>query len=279
MKTKQIVKRLFLIGLCIGLSADWAQGRPEDQVMERVRFDQNLDAALPLEVEFTNHDGETIAFGHLFGERPVIIVPMYFNCPMLCGLIVNGLLDSLREVAFDAGEDFHVAVISFDPRETASLAEANRQAFLERYDRPGTEAGIHFLVGEEPSIRAVMDTIGFHYEWVPEINDFAHASGIVLATPEGRLSRYFYGILYPPRDVRLGLVEASENRIGSAVDRLMLFCYQYDPATAQYGLLIHRVVNAAAASTATLLAAFVFIMLRMEKQRKIHPSSQPAEPS
>jgi protein SCO1 len=244
-----------------------AQVRPEDDILQRIRFEQNLDAALPLDAVFTDHRGETVVLGDFFGDLPVIIVPMYYNCPMLCGLIVNGLLDSMRELAFNAGEHFEVVVMSFDPTETYELATANRTVFLSRYDRPGTEAGIHFLVGEEEPIRAVTGAIGFNYEWVPELNDFAHASGVVLATPEGRTSRYFFGIMYPPRDMRLGLVEASENRIGSPVDRLMLFCYQYDPSSGEYGLLVHRVVNTAAATTASVLGLFIFLMLRAEKRR------------
>ena len=235
--------------------------------VERVRFDQNLDAPLPLDAAFTNHDGETVQMGDFFDDRPVIVVPIYYNCPMLCGLIINGLLDAIREVAFDAGNEFELVVLSFDPSETAELAAANRAVFMEQYDRPGTEGGIHFLVGEDEQIRSVTDTLGFHYEWVPEMNDYAHASGVVVATPEGRLSRYFFGIVYQPRDLRLGLVEASENRIGTATDRLMLLCYKYDPASGAYGLLVHRVVNAAAATTASVLGLFLFVMFRAEKRR------------
>ncbi len=241
--------------------------RPEDQVLERLGFEQKLDAPLPLDAVFTDHRGEEILLGDLFDERPVIIAPIYYNCPMLCGLIVNGLLDSIREVAFTPGQDYEIVVVSFDSRETAELARANRNVFLEQFGRDGVEPGIHFLVGEEEPIQRLTGAIGFEYEWVPEINDFAHPSGVVLATPDGRTSRYFFGILYPPRDMRLGLVEASENRIGSPVDRLLLFCYHYDPSTGEYGLLVHRVVNTAGAVTVGVLGLFLFVMLRAEKRQ------------
>jgi len=259
---------LLSVVLCAASLHAQSSVRPEDQVLERIGFDQKLDAPLPLESVFTDHDGNEVALGNYFGDRPVIIAPIYYNCPMLCGLIVNGLLESIREVAFTPGEHYEIVVVSFDPRETAELAAANRHVFLERFERPGAESGVHFLVGEEEAIRRLTEAIGFKYEWVPEINDFAHASGVVLTTPSGRTSRYFFGIQYPPRDMRLGLVEASENRIGNPVDRLLLFCYHYDPSTGQYGLLIHRVVNTAAVTTAGVLGLFLFVMLRAEKRRQ-----------
>ncbi len=242
--------------------------RPEDAVLERIGFEQNLDAALPLHLTFTNHEGHTVTLGDHFNERPLILVPIYYNCPMLCGLIINGLLNAIREVTLDPAMDYEIVVFSFDPKETAELAAANRNVFLERLNRERAEDGIHFLVGEEDAIRLLTDALGFQYEWVPAINDFAHASGIVIATPEGRTSHYLMGILYAPRDVRLALVEASSNRIGSPVDRLMLFCYKYDPSSGQYGLLIHRVVNTAAVTTASVLGLFLFVMLRTEKRRR-----------
>jgi protein SCO1/2 len=266
MRTRRII--LVLLGLS---SFGVAQARltPVDPVLQRIGFEQNLDAQLPLDVLFTDHNGESRRLGDFFTEgRPVILAPIYFNCPMLCGLIINGLLDSIKAISFLPGNEYEVVVFSFDPRETPALAQANRAVFLEQFGRAGAERGVHFLVGEEDAIRQVTETLGFQYEWVPELNDFAHASGVVVATPQGRISRYFYGIMYFPRDVRLGLVEASENRIGSPVDRLLLFCYHYDPTTGKYGLLIHRVVNTAAAATATVLGLFLFVMLRAEKRRK-----------
>jgi len=240
----------------------------QEPALQRIGFDQNLDALLPLDAEFTNDRGERVTLGDMIQERPVILAPVYYNCPMLCGLIINGLLTSMKEVAFNAGEHFDVVVMSFDPRETAELAAANKHVFLQQYGRKNAERGVHFLVGEEEHIKRVTETIGFKYEWIPEIEDFGHASGVVLITPEGRTSRYFYGIMYPARDMRLGLIEAADNKIGNAVDRLMLFCYHYDPATGVYGLLIHRVINLAAVTTVTALGLFLFVMIRAEKKRK-----------
>jgi protein SCO1/2 len=248
------------------VSAASVQAQPEAQVLQRIGYEQNLDTQLPMDVPFTRHDGETVTFRDLFQGRPVIVAPIYYNCPMLCGLIVNGLLDSIKQITFNPGVEYDIVVFSFDPREGADLAEGNRNVFLEQYGREGVGDGIHFLVGEDSSITQMTAALGFQYEWVPELNDFAHASGVVVATPEGRISRYFYGIMYPPRDVRLGLVEASENKIGSPVDQLLLFCYHYDPTTGKYGLVIHRVVNTAAVLTAVILGTFLTVMLRREKR-------------
>jgi len=274
MQKRTIVLSLLTIVTMIDSSA-WAQvsRNQQEPALQRIGFDQNLDAQLPLDAHFTNDRGEHVTLGSMIEERPVILAPVYYNCPMLCGLIINGLLTSMKEVAFNAGEHYDVVVMSFDPRETAELAAANKQVFLEQYGRQNVEHGIHFLVGEEEQIKRVTETIGFQYEWIPEIEDFGHASGVVLVTPEGRTSRYFYGIMYPARDMRLGLIEAADNKIGNAVDRLLLFCYHYDPATGAYGLLIHRVINLAAVTTATILGLFVFIMIRAEKKRKTtHPN-------
>lgn len=258
---------LLAAGLLWAGTAIAIHAQPEDAVLERIGFEQKLDEPIPMDAQFTDYAGDSVQLGDYFDERPVIIVPVYYNCPMLCGLIINGLLESLAEVPFVAGTDFEIVVFSFDPDETEELAKANRLVFLERYGRENAGSGVHFLVGEEDQITRVTEAVGFQYEWVPEMDDFAHASGLVVATPEGRISRYYFGISYPPRDVRLGLVEASENRIASPVDRLLLFCYQYDPSSGEYGLLVHRVVNTAAVTTASVLGLFLFVMLRAEKRR------------
>lgn len=240
----------------------------EDEILTRIGIDQQLDAQLPLDIPFRNDQGQIVRLGDYFGDKPVLLALVYYECPMLCGLIVNGMLDALRDVAFDPGKEFTVLVVSFDPEETHVLAHANKQVFLDRYERPGAEFGVHFLVGEEASIRALTDAVGFRYEYVDETEEYAHASGIYIATPSGRMSRYFYGIEYAPRDIRLGLVEASKHRIGSPVDRILLFCYHYDPETGKYGLLIHRVINTACITTASLLGLFLVVMYKREHRKE-----------
>lgn len=263
----RFLRRMIPAILMIGLLTDSAsaQERAEDQVLSRVGIEQNLNAALPLDAEFVNDQGQTIHLGDYYGDRPVVLALVYYNCPMLCGLVVNGMLKVLTEVAFEAGRDYEVVVVSFDETETPELARANKAVFVEKYGRPGAEEGIHFLVGKQPSIDRLTEAVGFNYEWVEDANEFAHGSGILLTTADGRVSRYFYGIDYASRNMRLGLVEASENKIGNPVDRLILFCYHYDPVTGKYGLLIHRVVNTAAVSTALLLGLLMFILFRKEK--------------
>jgi len=185
---------------------------------------------------------------------------------MLCTLVLNGLIQSLNTMSFVAGKEFDVIAVSFDPRETSELATGKKRAYLERYIVKGTESGWHFLTGDESSIKTLTQTVGFRYAYDAEKDLFAHASGVIVLTPEGKISRYFYGVEYPPRDLRLGLVEASENKIGSPVDQLLLMCYHYDPTTGKYGAVVMNVVRLA--GTITLIIIISFIVLTIRKDRK-----------
>jgi len=242
-------------------------GRPP--ILREVGFDQRVGERLPLELTFRNEHGQTVRLGDYFGAVPVLLVPAYYECPMLCTLVLNGVVGALKALPFDVGKDFRVVTFSFNPAETSALAAAKKLAYLDRYGRPGAGDGWHFLVGDEQSIRALTEAIGFRYAWDPEHRQYAHASGVVVVTPDGRLARYFYGVEYPPRDLRLALVEASEDRIGSIVDQVLLFCFHYDPATGRYSAIALRAVRIGGVITLLGLGAFIVGMLRRERPRAV----------
>ncbi|MEX2260809.1 MAG: SCO family protein [Bryobacteraceae bacterium] len=256
--------RFFLFLSAVALTA---QERPS--ALKSVAFEQRLNEQAPLDLTFRDETGREVRLGEFFGSKPVVLAPVYYECPMLCTQILNGLVSSLRPVSFDPGKEFDVIAVSFDPRETPSLASAKKAGYMKRFQRPGTEAGFHFLTGNEASIKALMDSIGFRYAWDEKTQQFAHASGIVVLTPQGRISHYFYGIEYPSRDLRLGLVEASQNKIGSAVDQILLFCYHYDPATGTYGAMVMNMVRLAALATLLALGGFLLIMFRRDARGRV----------
>ena len=232
-----------------------------------VGIDQKLDHQVPLNLKFTDESGATVPLSSFFHSgKPVIIAPVYFRCPMLCTQILNGLESSLKVVSFNPGQDFEIVAVSFDPKDTFDIAAAKKKTYLKRYGRANTANGWHFLCGDEANIKALTDAIGFHYKYDPATDQFAHASGIMLLTPQGRLSRYFYGVEYSSRDIRLGLVEASHNKIGSPVDQLLLFCYHYDPSTGKYGALAINMVRAAGAGFVLIGGAVLLIALKREKR-------------
>ena len=207
------------------------------------------------------------------GKRPVVFSLVYFQCPMLCTEVLNGLASSLVVLPFDVGKQFDVVTVSFDPADTPELAAAKKANYLRRYRRPGAARGWHFLTGDENSIKALTQAVGFRYAFDPKSRQFAHPSGIMVLTPQGRIARYFYGIEYAPRDLRLGLVEASENRIGSPADQILLFCYHYDPSTGKYSVLVLRVLKLAAALTLLVLMT-LFLVLKHKASREDIPAGE-----
>ena len=236
--------------------------------LKQVGIDQKLDSQLPLSLKFKDETGKTVKLGDYFGKRPVILAPVYYECPMLCTQILNGLVRSLKAVTFNPGEEFEVVVFSFDARDTVKLAAEKKQSYLQHYGRPATAAGWHFLTGDPDSIKELTASIGFRYVWDPHSSQFAHASGIMLITPQGRVSKYYYGIEYSPKDVRLGLIEAAQNKIGSPVDQILLFCYHWDPTTGKYTATAMNILRVAGGLTVVLLGGFVVIMLRREVKEK-----------
>jgi protein SCO1/2 len=236
--------------------------RPE--LLRDVSFEQKLNGSIPLDLKFRDEKGRTVALSSFFGKKPVILTLVYYQCPMLCTQVLNSLAHSMKEVPLELGKDFEVVTVSIDPKEKPVLAEVKRQLFVGLYGRPGVEQGWHFLTGDEPQIKALAAAVGFHYAYDSASGQFAHPSGIMVLTPDGKIARYFYGIQYPSRDLRFGLEEASAGKIGSPVDQILLYCYHYDAATGKYGLLISRVLQAAAVLTMLGLALLLTILFRRE---------------
>ncbi len=247
---------------------DVASGLPE--TLKKTGIEQRLGEQLPLDAVFTDENGQTIKLGDLFSNgRPAVLALVYYECPMLCNQILNGLTGTLKGISLEPGKDFDVIAISFDARENGKteLVQNKKASYMERYGRPGTEKGWHFLTGSQESIDAVTQVAGFSYEWDAASNQFAHASAIMLTTPDGKLARYFYGIDYAPRDVKLGLIESSENKIGSLTDQLLLYCYHYDPSTGQYGFAILNALRGAAVATLIGMGAMGFVFWRRNRAK------------
>jgi len=230
-----------------------------------VEFDQKLNSQIPLDLSFTDERGVPVQLRQYFGGKPIILNFVYYKCRDLCPLLLDGMVRTLRGVSFDIGTEFDVLTVSIDPHDNAALAAAQKRNFLARYGRPGSERGWHFLTGEEAAIDKLAEAVGFHYSFDATTGEFAHATGIVLLTPTGKTSRYFYGIEFSPRDVRLGLVEAGEGKIGTPIDQLLLFCYHYDPVTGKYGPFVTNLVRLGGLITAVGLAGFILWMLRRER--------------
>ncbi len=231
-------------------------------ILKEVGIDQRLNEVVPLDAVFKDDQGREVRLGEYFKGKPVVLALVYYSCPRLCNQILIGTLTSVRQVSFNAGEDYQIVAISFDSRETPELAAAAKQTYVKAYDRPSANAGWHFLTGDDANIKRVTDAVGFRYKWDEKTNQFAHASGIFVATPEGKLARYFYGIEYPRHWMRLALVEASQNHIGSAVDTLMLYCYHYDPATGKYGASVMNGMKVAGVITVGLIVGMLLKLRR-----------------
>jgi protein SCO1/2 len=256
---------LWLVGLLLLATGEARANGGRPDALRDVGFDQRLGTQLPLEVEFRDEEGRSVQLAEYFTNRPVVLMLAYYGCPNLCPLALEGLVKSLKPLSFDAGKEFSIVIASIDPNEGPGLAATNKEKYLRRYGRPGAERGWHFLTGEKESIERLTQAVGFRYTYDSKQNQYAHSTGIVVLTPRGEVSRYFYGIEYAPRDLRLSLIEASSNKIGSPVDQLLLFCYQYDAATGKYSLAIMNVLRLAGVATALGLGAFVLIMVKRER--------------
>jgi len=263
------IRALLMIPMLLFVSALLRAETPQQQkaLLQKADFEQRLDSPLPLDARFVDERGRSVALRDYFGARPVILVPIYFRCPQLCVETMNGLLRALRSISFDAGKQFQVVAFSFDPGDFASTALEKKKRIVESYGRAADENGWTFLTGGEQSIRELTNSIGFHFAYDDELKQYAHSTGIVLATPQGRVSHYFYGVEYSAKDLRLALIEASNGKIGSPVDRILLYCYSYDPMTGKYGLLVRRVVKLAGAATVLMLAFVIGWLLRQERKR------------
>jgi len=260
---KKMLTALLLTVLVFTGSALAQDGRPSDLL--DVALEQRLDQDLPLQLPFVDENGRDVALGDYFGERPVMLALVYYECPMLCTLVLNGVTTSLSLLEFNPGDEFEVVVVTIDPEESPELAAAKKRNVLEEYGRPQTSAGWHFLTGSEASIQTLANAIGFRYVFDEESGEYAHAAGIMVATPAGKLARYFYGIDYPPRDVRFALMEAAENRIGSLANQMLLFCYKYNPETGTYGAATFFLLRVGAGLTILGLVTGILLMRRRER--------------
>lgn len=245
-------------------------GRPDGAmppVLRDVGIDQRLGERVPADLAFRDETGREVRLADYLGSKPVILTLNYYECPMLCTLVLNGLVRSLRAVSFDPGRDFTIVTVSINPRETPDLAAAKKKTYAADYGRPGAAESWHFLTGEEPAIAALARSVGFRYAFDPASGQYAHAAGIILLTPDGKIARYFYGVEYAPRDLRLGLVETSAGTIGGLADQILLFCFHYDPATGRYGAGAMKAIRLGGVATILLLALLIGKMLRREFRR------------
>jgi protein SCO1/2 len=236
-----------------------------------VDLEQKLGSKVPLDLRFRDEAGRAVQLKEYFGSRPLILSFVYYGCEDLCPLVLDGLVRSLRPLSFNIGDQFDVLTVSFDPRDTPALAAAKKQDFVGQYSRPGAEKGWHFLTGDEAAIKRLTEAAGFRFNYESEKDRFGHATGILLLTPSGTIARYFYGIEFSPRDLRLGLIEATDGKIASPIDQLLLFCYHYDPVTGKYGLLITNIVRLGGVVTVIALITFIAVMLRRDRNRKWRP--------
>ena len=252
---------LFLFSLAAGAAAQDNSAIMPTQ-LRGVGIDQRLNNQVPLDLKFRDENGQPVILGSFFGKKPVILSLVYYSCPMLCTMAENGLLNALRDVKFNIGEQFEVVTVSIDPTETPAEAMGKKAVYVGLYGRPGAKHGWHFLEGDEPSIRALAQAVGFHYNYIPETKQFAHATGIIVLTPQGKVSRYFYGILYPSRDIRLALVEASNEKIGNPVDAVLLYCCEYDPVAGKYNMVVSHVLKIAGVITLLSMGTLIFALSR-----------------
>lgn len=241
-------------------------------ILREVSISQNLNAQIPADLAFRDENGAPVHLGDYFGKRPIVLSLVYFNCPALCTEVLNGELHTMQASSLTLGKDYDAISVSFDPKDTPDLAKSKRDVYTAQYrqfGRPAAAQNWHFLTGDAASVNALTRAVGFHYAYDPAINQFAHAAAIMLLTPDGRMSRYFYGITYAARDFRLGLVDASHGKIGTLADHAMLYCYQYDPETGKYGFMIMNIVRAGGALTLLVLGIFMFVMFRRDRRNAV----------
>ena len=234
------------------------------ELLQQAGIDQKLNNQVPLDLTFRDEHGNSVKLDQFFDGKPVVLTLVYYNCPMLCTQVLNALDRSLETIPLEIGKDFNVITVSIDPTDYPALADAKHAVYAGMYRRPGAQYGWHFLTGQEPQIKALADSVGFRYAFDPDSHQYAHASGIMVLTPQGKVSKYFYGVTYPSRDLRLGLVDASSEKIGTVADEVLLYCYHYDPHTGKYGLLISRVLQLGGVVTVLIGGVFLIFLFRGE---------------
>jgi protein SCO1/2 len=267
-------------------SCAWAQAAPKTQpgqapanqkpsILDHVGIDQHLNQQIPLDLSFEDENGQPVRLRQYFGQKPVIMTMVYYQCPMLCSEVLSGVTAAMNGISsFNVGREFNVLTVSFDPRDTPQAARQSKERYLKRYRRAGADQGWHFLVGKQEQIEPLAHALGFRYTWDPENQQYAHASGFMLLTPDGHIAQYYYGIEFVPRDLRLGLVEASKGKIGTLADEVLLFCYHYDPRQGKYGAAIFNILRISALATVLVLGGLIFLMLRRERAGHAKPVMQ-----
>jgi protein SCO1/2 len=235
----------------------------------KVGVEQKVGAQVPLDLTFRDEFDRTVSLGSFFNQgKPVILTLVYYECPMLCSEVLNGLSSSMRLLPFELGKQYDVVTVSFNPKDTSEVGRAKKRGYLQRYGHPDAGNGWHFLLGDEANIHALTEAVGFHYQWDPQYQQYAHAAVIMVLTPDGHLAQYYYGVEYPPNDLRLGLVQASHNRIGTVVDQVLLYCYHYDPRTGRYGAVIGNILKVAGAATILILGSVLVFFFRHEPRTR-----------
>jgi protein SCO1/2 len=247
-------------GMTQGIMSPPANVRPPG--LKNVGIEQHLDEQIPADLAFRDETGAAVRLGDYFGRKPMILNLVYYQCPMLCGEVLAGLESALRVLKFDVGKEFEVLTVSFDPHETPEMATKKKAEFLKRYGRAGAAEGWHFLTGPQESVDALTRAAGFQYQYDPRTGQFAHATAIMVLTPEGKIAQYYYGVEFAPKDLRLGLIQASQNKIGTLADQVLLYCYHYDPATGKYGAVVARVLQLSAGATMLVLGTLLVVLLR-----------------
>jgi protein SCO1/2 len=277
MRNLQVFVCILILAFCISANAQQQPGMPGSMghqtgivasnvppQFKAVTFAQRLNTQLPLDTMFKDEAGRDVRLGDYFGTRPVVLSFVYYQCPMLCSQVMNGISSALKVIPFVPGKDFDVVLVSFDPRDTPEAANAKKRAHMAHWSVQDTADGWHFLTGSEEAIRTVTSSAGFTYQWDQKTGQFAHVSGVLTTTPDGRLSRYFYGVEFSPKDLRLAIADSGQGKVGSAVEELLLYCFQYDPTTGKYGLMVMNLVRLGGLVTVALMAGFVLLMRRRD---------------
>lgn len=264
---------ILAVALCAASCQLWAQGMTQGIMsppanmrppgLKNVGIEQHLNDPVPLDLAFRDETGRNVRLGDYFGQKPVILNLVYYQCPMLCSEVMSGLESALRVLKFNIGQEFEIVTVSFDPKETPAMAAAAKAVYMKRYKRAGAEQGWHFLTGPADSIAALTKAVGFQYQYDPKTGQFAHSTAIMLLTPQGKIAQYYYGVEFAPKDLRLGIIQASQNKIGTVVDEVLLYCYHYNPDTGKYGAIISRILKLAGGATILALGSFLFVMFRL----------------
>ena len=269
-----------LLAISQGMPDTASAGTPSGQlppILKNVRYEQKLDSQVPLNLSFRDESGKPVRLGNYFGGKPVVLILAYYRCPMLCSQVLAGATHAFRQLPFRIGQQFNVLTVSFDPRETPALAAASKQTYIASYGQPQAAEGWHFLTGQQPQISALTQAVGFHYAWDTQTQQYAHATGIVVLTPSGKVAQYFYGIYYSAQDLRLALVQSSQERIGSLTDEVLLFCSHYDPNSGRYTAIMGRVLQIAGAFTLLILGGVLFLLFYLDKKKRLELEKAGAE--